>query len=143
MKKTLTKVFSILLTFIFIFSLVSLSSCDKPDDGGTPQVCEHRDANDDSKCDKCGEPFEDKVDIPVFVDTVSLEELYQMIDDAIPDEVTSDIRLPRGFDESLAFLTWSSSNEDVISNKGEVRRGYEDVPVTFTVEIKYIGIPFL
>ena len=137
MKKTLTKVFSILLTFIFIFSLVSLSSCDKPDDGGTPQACEHRDANDDSKCDKCGEPFEDKVDIPVFVDTVSLEELYQMIDDAIPDEVTSDIRLPRGFDESLAFLTWSSSNEDVISNKGEVRRGYEDVPVTFTVEIKY------
>ena len=103
----------------------------------TVESCKY---NDDNLCDHCNIAFsdqKDKVDPPVFVDNISLEELYQMIDDVVPDEITSDIRLPRGFDESLAFLYWYSSNEDAITSGGKVNRTYEDVPVSFRVVIKY------
>ena len=137
MNKIINKLLCVLLVFVFSFCTLSLTSCDK-----TPveEPCTHRDANDDSLCDYCNISFtdqKDKPDTPVFNDTISLEELYQMIDDVIPDEITSDLRLPRGFDESLAFLYWYSSNEEVITSTGKVTRGYEDVPVSFRVVIKY------
>ena len=42
--------------FTFVIALVvclSLAAC------GGKKKCEHRDANDDLKCDKCGEAYED------------------------------------------------------------------------------------
>ena len=140
MKKLLNRLFTLTLLFVMLGSLLLVSSCQKPS-GGTPaEPCTHRDANDDNLCDHCNIAFsdqKDKVDPPVFVDNISLEQLYQMIDDVVPDEITSDIRLPRGFDESLAFLYWYSSNEDAITSGGKVNRTYEDVPVSFRVVIKY------
>ena len=136
MKTILNK--SIIITFliIFVFSCFSLTSCNRPDQ--QPE-CQHVDKNDNLLCDKCKTSFDDGKDKinTGFVDTIPLEELYKLIDACVPSEVTEDLRLPRGFDESLAFIYWYSSNQNAITNGGKVTRTYEDVEVTFRVEIKY------
>lgn len=139
MKTILNKFLAFLFVGIFLVSLTSLASCRGTEEPPTP-ACEHRDADDNNLCDKCGIQFsdqKDKTDIPAFQDNISLEQLYEMIDNVVPAEITEDLRLPRGFEESLALLYWTSSNEDVITSGGKVTRGYEDVPVSFRVEIKY------
>ena len=136
MKSILNKSIIIVLLLVFTFSCFSLTSCEKP----TPQPeCEHVDKNDDLLCDKCKESYDDGKDKTnvTIVDNISLEELYLLIDACVPAEVTEDITLPRGFDESLAFIYWYSSNQDAITNGGKVTQTYEDVEVTFRVEIKY------
>ncbi len=140
MKKILYKLFTFLFVAIFTFSLVSLASCGGGTEEPPVEPCTHRDADDNSLCDHCGVEFsdqKDKIEIPTFKDNITLEQLYEMIDSLIPAEITEDLRLPRGFEESLALLYWTSSNEDAITSGGKVTRGYEDVPVTFRVEIKY------
>ena len=129
------KINIIIFLVVFSFCSISLTSCKRVKE---PE-CQHVDKDDNSLCDKCNEAFEDGKDKvnAGFVDKISLEELYVLIDDTIPKEVTEDIRLPRGFSESLAFIYWYSSNEDAITNGGKVTRTYEDVEVTFRVEIKY------
>ena len=92
MNKIINKLLCVLLVFVFSFCTISLTSCDKTPD---EEPCTHRDANDDSLCDYCNISFtdqKDKPDTPVFNDTISLEELYQMIDDVIPDEITDGVR---------------------------------------------------
>ena len=129
------KINIIIFLVVFAFCSISLTSCKRVKE---PE-CQHVDKDDNSLCDKCNEAFEDgkdKVNVGL-VDKISLEELYVLIDNTIPKEVTEDIRLPRGFSESLAFIYWYSSNEDAITNGGKVTRTYEDVEVTFRVEIKY------
>ena len=129
------KINIIIFLIVFAFCSISLTSCKRVKE---PE-CQHVDKDDNSLCDKCNEAFEDGKDKVTagLVDKISLEELYVLIDNTIPKEVTEDIRLPRGFSESLAFIYWYSSNEDAITNGGKVTRTYEDVEVTFRVEIKY------
>lgn len=139
MKTIINKFLAFLFVGIFLFSLTSLASCKGTEEPPVP-TCEHRDADDNNICDKCGIPFtdqKDKPDVPAFQDNISLEKLYEMIDAVVPTEITEDLRLPRGFPESLALLYWTSSNEDAVTSGGKVTRGYEDVPVSFRVEIKY------
>ena len=47
--------------FLTILMLVVLAACDKG--GNTPSVCQHRDADDNSLCDKCGESYTDDTDV--------------------------------------------------------------------------------
>ena len=165
MKRYITIVLTLFLLVLSVFTITSCNNNNGGNNTNPPVECTHEDKNDDELCDKCGVAFKDGIDVcthkdaddnakcdicgadfedgkdlpddPGFVDTISLEELYAMIDAVIPSEVTSDVRLPRGFDESLAFLYWYSSNEEAITNGGKVTRGYEDVPVSFRVVIEY------
>lgn len=61
MKNNLKKLVSLALVALML-SMVMLGavSCATPDT--PPTVCSHRDADDDSTCDKCGEPYTDGVD---------------------------------------------------------------------------------
>ena len=47
--------------FLTILMLVLLVACDEGADA--PSVCQHRDADDNSLCDKCGEAYTDGVDV--------------------------------------------------------------------------------
>ena len=55
------KSFSLLL-LLLIFSMV-LTSCSIPGGSGGTAVCQHRDINDDSLCDKCSESYTDGKDL--------------------------------------------------------------------------------
>ena len=46
--------------FLTILMLVLLVACDE---GGDTPVCQHRDADDNSLCDKCGESYTDGIDV--------------------------------------------------------------------------------
>ncbi len=47
--------------FLTILMLVLLVACNEG--GDTPAVCQHRDADDNSLCDKCGESYTDGIDV--------------------------------------------------------------------------------
>ena len=55
------KFFSFLL-LLLVFSMV-LTGCSMPGGSGGTAVCQHRDVNDDSLCDKCSESYTDGKDI--------------------------------------------------------------------------------
>ena len=56
-----TRIISMLLTIVMI--LACFSGCDSLiGDGNTTAECQHKDANDDNLCDKCGNDFSDGKD---------------------------------------------------------------------------------
>ena len=59
MKTKLTRLLSlILVVFMLVGCLAPLTAC-KPDGPDSPDACSHRDADDNGKCDECGEDFSD------------------------------------------------------------------------------------
>ena len=62
MKKRIFILLAALLCLVCAFALVS---CDEGGalEGETPPACQHRDADDNSLCDKCGESYTDGVDV--------------------------------------------------------------------------------
>ena len=53
-------VFAVLLAFLCLFSVFIFAACD---DESMAPTCQHRDADDNSLCDKCGESYTDGVDV--------------------------------------------------------------------------------
>ncbi|MBO5354586.1 MAG: leucine-rich repeat domain-containing protein [Clostridia bacterium] len=59
------RVFVLLSVFLCLLCLLALVACDESDTPSSEAltVCQHRDADDDGKCDKCSESYTDGVDV--------------------------------------------------------------------------------
>ena len=68
-----------------------------------------------------------------IVDSVSI--VYSAGDSDVA--VTQDVSLPTSFGD--ATISWTSSNQNVISNEGDVTRGFSDVTVTLTARVDLNG----
>ena len=66
---------SLILVILILALSLALSSCSDP-------VCQHRDADDDSLCDKCGEDYTDGKDIDLegFEFTLKSDGTYEVSD---------------------------------------------------------------
>jgi uncharacterized lipoprotein YehR (DUF1307 family) len=68
-----------------------------------------------------------------IVDSVSI--VYSAGDSNVA--VTQDVSLPTSFGD--ATITWTSSNQNVITNDGDVTRGFSNVNVTLTARVDLNG----
>lgn len=73
------------------------------------------------------------------VDKETIEDVYELVDSAIPSELYDDITLPSSFDDSEAYVVWASSNKDIVTNEGVVRRQHKDVEISFNAQIDWNG----
>ena len=63
MKRFIAALFCLILGVLLTVGLVSYNKGNTPNKDDTPAVCQHRDADDNSLCDKCGESYTDGTDV--------------------------------------------------------------------------------
>ena len=73
----------------------------------------------------------------------TIEDVYELVDNVIPSELYEDITLPRSFDDSEAYVVWTSSNEDIVTSNGFVRRQHKDVEISFEAKIDLNGEKYI
>ena len=79
MKNRFLILLAVLLCLICALVLVSCDEGDTPEGETPPAVCQHRDADDNSLCDKCGESYTDGVDVTTPGHTHSWGEWVEMV----------------------------------------------------------------
>ena len=119
------KAFRTLIAFLFIFALtLGLSSC------GGDESCQHRDADDNSLCDKCGEGYTDGKDID---DTPTCQH-RDADDNSLCDKCGESYTDGKDIDDTPTCQHRDADDNSLCDKCGEVYTDGKDLPDEHTHE---------